>query len=117
MIMAASLTSWLRTRLRMKTPSSKASEPGVRLYSILARDAPRGVVFRRGPSKQVLLILWRTDTDEFIEGQWLKGRIYERRCDLSPSGEWLVYFAADYKKPYFSWTALSRPPYLTAIAL
>jgi hypothetical protein len=89
----------------------------VRLYSILARDAPRGVVFRRGPSKQVLLILWQTDTDEFIEGQWLKGRIYERRCDLSPSGERLVYFAADYKKPYFSWTALSRPPYLTAIAL
>jgi hypothetical protein len=96
---------------------SKPSKPGVRLYAIFAREAPRAVIFRRGPSKHVLLILWNTDTDEFVEGQWLKGRIYERRCDLSPSGEQLIYFAADYKEPYFSWTALSRPPYLTAIAL
>lgn len=89
----------------------------VRLYALLARYAPVGVVFRRGPSKRVLLVLWRTDTDEFLEGQWLKGRIYERRCDLSPTGERLVYFAANFCKPYYSWTAVSRPPYLTALAL
>jgi hypothetical protein len=96
---------------------SKELKSGVRLYAILAREARRAVIFRRGPSKRVLLILWHTDTDEFVEGQWLKGRIYERRCDLSPSGEQLIYFAADYKKPYFSWTAISHPPYLTAMAL
>jgi len=56
-------------------------------------------------------------TDEFSEGQWFKGRIYERRCDLSPNGERLIYFAANHKKPYFSWTAVSRPPFLTALAL
>jgi hypothetical protein len=89
----------------------------VRLYSILAREAPLAVVFRRGPSKRVLLVLWRTDTDQFYQGQWLKGRIYERRCDLSPSGKRLIYFAANYKKPYFSWTAVSRPPFLSALAL
>ncbi len=89
----------------------------VRLYAILARRAPVGVVFRRGPSKRVLLVHWRTDADEFAEGQWLKGRVYERRCDLSPSGKRLVYFAADYRKPYQTWTAVSRPPYLTAVAL
>lgn len=89
----------------------------VRLYSILAREAPLAVVFRRGPSKRVLLVMWRTDTDQFYEGQWLKGRIYERRCDLSPSGKRLIYFAANYKKPYFSWTAVSRPPFLSALAL
>lgn len=88
-----------------------------RLYCILAREAPLAVVFRRGPSKQVLLVLWHTDTDQFQEGQWLKGRIYEHRCDLSPSGTRLIYFAANYKKPYFSWTAVSKPPYLTALAL
>ena len=75
------------------------------------------MVFRRGPSKRVLLVLWHTDTDQFYEGQWFKGRIYERRCDLSPDGQRLVYFAADYKKPYFSWTAISKPPFLTALAL
>jgi len=89
----------------------------VRLYSILAREAPIAVVFRRGPSKRILLVLWRTDTDQFYEGQWLKGRVYERRCDLSPNGERLIYFAANYKPPYFSWTAVSRPPFLTALAL
>lgn len=88
-----------------------------RLYCILAREAPLAVVFRRGPSKQVLLSLWHTDTDQFHEGQWLKGRIYERRCDLSPNGTRLIYFAANYKEPYFSWTAVSKPPYLTALAL
>jgi hypothetical protein len=91
--------------------------PRVGIYAILARDARVGVVFRRGPSKQVLLSLWHTDTDQFFEGQWFKGRIHERRCDLSPSGKRLIYFAAKYKAPYATWTAVSRPPYLTAIAL
>lgn len=91
--------------------------PQTRLYAILARDADRGVLFRRGPSKRVLLIVWDTANDTFEEGQWLKGRIYERRGDLSPDGQLLVYFAASQKKPYFSWTAISRPPFLTALAL
>jgi len=90
---------------------------GVRLYAILARAAPSAVVFRRGPSKQVLLVSWRTDTDEFREGQWLKARVYERRCDLSPSGERLIYFAASHRPPYGTWTAVSRPPFFKALAL
>jgi hypothetical protein len=94
----------------------KKSKSSVRLYAILARKAPIAVVFRRGPSKQVMLLLWHTDTDTFHEGQWLKGRIYERRCDLSPSGKRLMYFAATYKEPFRSWTAISKPPFLTAVA-
>jgi len=93
------------------------NESSVRLYAIIARDASQAVIFRRGPSKQVLLVVWNTDSDQFQEGQWLKGRIYERRCDLSPDGNLLIYFAADYKEPYFSWTAISKPPYLTALAV
>jgi hypothetical protein len=89
----------------------------VRLYVILARRAPVGVVFRRGPTKQVLLIAWNTNDDTLESGQWLKGRIYERRCDLSPEGDLLLYFAASYRKPLYSWSAISRPPYLTALAL
>jgi hypothetical protein len=90
----------------------------VRLFALLARAAHRAVIFRRGPSKQVLLIAWRTDADSFEEGQWLKGRIYERRCDLSPSGDKLIYFAATWKPRHDlgSWTAICRPPWLTAIA-
>ncbi|WP_245294401.1 hypothetical protein [Rhizobium aegyptiacum] len=88
-----------------------------RLYAILARTARTGVIFRRGPSKQVQLIRWDLGSDTFEHGQWLKGRIYERRCDLSPSGRLLVYFAATNRAPYGTWTAISKPPFLTALAL
>lgn len=74
-------------------------------------------MFRRGPSRQVLLIAWNTRNDSFQYGQWLKGKIYERRCDLSPDGHLLLYFAANFREPYRSWSAISKPPFLTALAL
>jgi hypothetical protein len=88
-----------------------------RLWVLLARDEPCGVIFRRGPSKQVMLIKWNTRRDTFEHGQWFKGRVYERRCDVSPNGEFLLYFAAEQKPPLYSWTAISKPPYFTALAL
>jgi hypothetical protein len=108
------------------TPESVATEDrgaqavnksAARLYAILARGGRTGVIFRRGPSKQVQLIRWDLRNDTFVHGQWFKGRIYERRCDLSPSGRLLVYFAATNRAPYGSWTALSKPPFFTALAL
>ncbi len=92
-----------------------------RLYIVMARDAPRAVILRRGPSNWVRVILWHTDTDTFVGGQWLRGRIYGERCALSPDGTLFLYFAAQYHKLSSSyhgtWTALSKPPYLTALAL
>jgi hypothetical protein len=88
-----------------------------RLFAIIARDARKAVVFRRGPSKNALLLSWDLQTDALVTGQWFQGRIYERRCDLSPSGDLLVYFAANFRAPPYSWTAISRPPYLAALAL
>jgi len=87
------------------------------LYCIMARNTQEAVIFRRGPSKQVLLIKWSLKSDTFEIGQWFKGRIYERRCDLSPDGSKLVYFAAKHKKPLYSWTAISKVPYFTALML
>lgn len=91
--------------------------PNARLYALIARDARRAVVFRRGPSKQVLVLVWNLKDDALVPGQWFKGRIHERRCDLSPDGELLAYFAAKHRGPFGTWTAVSRPPYLTALAL
>lgn len=110
-------------------PASWTGEPGVkllpsqprtRLYFIVAREAPIAVVFRRGPTKQVELLTWDLRSDELTPGQWLKGRIYERKSDISPKGDLLIYFAAKWEaRPITegSWTAVSRPPYLTALAL
>lgn len=96
--------------------------PIPRIHAILARQAPVGVVLRRGPSKWVELIRWDRVTDQFTRGAWFHGRIYERRCDLSPHGELFVYFAQKLGGPQdasytYAWTAVSKPPWLTALGL
>jgi len=91
-----------------------------RLHVVFARDKRVGVVFRRGPSKQVATYLWDREQDSFELGQWLKGRIYERRSDLSPDGKYLIYFAMNGKwntKVQGAWTAISIAPWLKAINL
>ena len=93
-----------------------ASTPRTSLFVIPAANAPVAAIFRRGPSRQVRLIKWNLKDDSFERGQWFKGRIYERRCDISPDGELLVYFAAKQRPPHYTWTAVSRPPFLTALA-
>ena len=67
-----------------------------RIHAVIARERCRAVVFRRGPSNKVAVIGWDLNTDEFTIGQWFYGRIYEYRCDLSPDGQYLLYFAAKY---------------------
>ncbi|MBI5670965.1 MAG: hypothetical protein HZC41_23475 [Chloroflexi bacterium] len=100
-----------------------AKTAAARLFVILASQASVGVILRRGPSDWVQLIRWDTETDEFTPGQWFHGRVYEAKCDLSPDGELLVYFAykpvnrADSPDYGDQWTAVSRPPYFTALAL
>ena len=90
-----------------------------RLHVLLARGAPIGLIIRRGPSRQVCTILWDRRTDSFTLGQWFKGRIYERRGDLSPDGKHFIYFAMDGKWQDLlskgSWSAVSRVPYLKAL--
>lgn len=91
-----------------------------RVHPILARNARTAVIIRRGPSKAVCTMLWDRGRDEFKLGQWLRGRIYERRCDLSPDGKHFIYFAMNGKwdgPVKGSWTAISRAPYLKALAL
>lgn len=90
-----------------------------RIHVLLARDARTGLVIRRGPSNSVATMLWDRKRDVFHMGQWLKGRIYERRCDLSPNGKFLIYFAMNgrWTSPSTgSWSAISHAPYLKAVA-
>ena len=91
-----------------------------RLYVLLASDAPVGVVIRRGPSKRVCTVLWNRKKDTFKLGQWMCGRIYERRSDLSPDGKHLIYFAMNGRwesESSGAWTAISRAPFLKAVVL
>ncbi|HEV3166426.1 MAG TPA: hypothetical protein VGZ22_20550 [Isosphaeraceae bacterium] len=92
-----------------------------RLCVIPARDAPVAVIIRRGPSDWFHLILWETRRDVFTCGAWFHGRLYPERCDLSPDGRLFVYFAFQGSRVgtafTSSWTAVSRPPWLHALAL
>ncbi len=98
--------------------------PPPRLALIRAARAPVALILRRGPTKWVEAVRWDLTDDRFERGHWFHGRIYERRCDLSPDGVLFVYFAskitgrsvkdADYT---YAWTAVSRAPWLTALAL
>ncbi len=91
-----------------------------RLHVLLARDRPYGVIIRRGPAKSVCTIGWNRAKDEFTLGQWMRGRIYEERCDLSPDGRYFLYFVLTGRwstEARGTYTAISRAPYLKAIAL
>lgn len=91
-----------------------------RLHCLIARDARYAVVIRRGPSDSVCAIGWNMKDDSFAPGQWMRGRIYERRSDLSPDGRHLIYFAMNGKyesEAKGAWTALSQAPYLKAMVL
>ncbi len=89
------------------------------MFVLLARQASVAVILRRGPTKWWHVTLWDTRTDKFQSGQWFHGRIYPGRCDVSPDGKLFIYFAGKFRQRDVAktWTAVSRPPYLTALAL
>jgi len=79
------------------------------------------VIFRKGPADWCHIIRWNTADDSFHPGAWIKARIYAERCDLSPNGKLLLYFAfhgsrhgTSYKASY---SAVSRNPWLKALVL
>jgi hypothetical protein len=93
------------------------------MFVLLARKASIAVILRRGPTKSWHVTLWDTKADRFQSGQWFHGSLYPDKCDLSPDGSLLGYFVSKFSgrqmdKGYgYAWTAISRPPYLTALAL
>jgi hypothetical protein len=95
--------------------------PAPRLFVIMATDAPVAVVVRRGPTAWAQITSWDTREDVFTEGAWFRGRIFAEKCDISPDGQLLVYAAykGDHLRTNYtdSWTAVSRPPWLHALAL
>ncbi len=92
-----------------------------RLFVIPARDKPVAVILRRGPAPWYHVIQWDTQRDVFTHGAWMKARIYEEKCDVSPDGALLIYFVHQGSRGATeftdSWTALSRVPWLHALAV
>lgn len=96
------------------------TDPLIRLHLFFATDNDRAVILRQGPSKTFRMILWHRDSDTFEDGQWIRNKIYVERCSLSPDGRHFIYFALDGRwgsDGRGAFTALSRPPWWTALAL
>jgi hypothetical protein len=91
------------------------------LFVITAEAADVAVVFRRGPADWFHLLAWDLASDELTPGAWFRGRLYPEKCDLSSDGRFLLNFAHQGNKSGSSythaWTAVSRPPWLSALAL
>jgi hypothetical protein len=91
------------------------------MFVHLARRANVGVILRHGPTEWWRVTLWDTGRDGFEGGQWFRGRMYPDKCDVSPNGKLFIYFAGQFhprnsaKRYTDTWTAVSRPPYLTAL--
>jgi hypothetical protein len=89
-----------------------------RIYCLLATKAPVVAVFRRGPSAWSHVGRWDLVSGDYQAGAWLGGRLFPRRCDLSPNGSLLCYFC---HKPSATWelgeayVAISKLPWLTAL--
>lgn len=82
-------------------------------HGVVARDAPRVVVLRRGPTRHVRLLAWDLRDDTIEAGQWLVGGVDPGPCGLSPNGQLFVY---EGRKAGRNFTAVSRPPFFTALA-
>ena len=64
-----------------------------RIYCIPATQAPVVAVFRRGPSNWAHIGRWDLAAKRYEHGAWLGGRLFPRRSDLSPDGQYLCYYA------------------------
>ncbi len=85
-----------------------------RVFFLLARAINKAIVFRRGPTKWTQMIVWNLDSDKLEYGQWSKVKFQKWRCDLSPSGKYLVYLDDQFEDGD-SATIISKPPFWTAI--
>lgn len=102
----------------MMTVLSKQTTPPRRLWLFFASEAPIAVILKRGPTDWVQLVKWDVANDHFEAGQWLKARVGEENFDIAPDGKLIVYWArGNSAREFDTWTAVSKPPYFTALAL
>ena len=84
-----------------------------KIFILVPSDSNQALILRRGPTTSVGVYSWDLTNDQVIERQWLKGRIYEYLCDISPNGKYFIYSA---NKKGTGYTVISRAPWIKAIS-
>ena len=69
-----------------------------RVHALVATTRPVAVVFVRTARSYWHLLRWDLDSGRLEPGAWFRGGLYPRRADLSPDGDILSYFAADWRR-------------------
>lgn len=91
-----------------------------RLWIVHRPETHHALVIRRGPGKITGFFGWNRRTNEVTVGQWMKGKVYPFRSDISPKGKYVIYFSLNGRwtsETKGSYTAISRYPYLKALDL
>ncbi|KIC11896.1 hypothetical protein RA19_04495 [Leisingera sp. ANG-M1] len=88
--------------------------PRRELHLFFAEENSSAAVLYRAKNSLYRLIAWDTDGDKFVPGQWVKTRVFETACALSPDGKYFIYSAMHRGTPDV-FTALSIAPYFTAL--
>lgn len=100
------------------TRASEGPQSAPRVYVLRASAAMRAVVFVKHRSKLWSLHLWDLAEGRVERGATFAGTLYPRRCDVSPDGKYLLYFAMN-NSPAGEWPwqfiGLSRAPWLTCL--
>lgn len=77
------------------------------------------MILARGPAKVTTALAWSLRSDTVEVGAPIHARIYERKCDLSPNGAFLLYaaFGKGPDLPFHGsgYTVICEPPSLTAL--
>jgi len=85
-----------------------------RIFFLIAREVNKAIVFRRGPTKWTQMLVWDLNSNELEYGQWSRVKFQKWRCDLSPSGKYLIYLDNQFEDQD-SATVISKPPYWNAL--
>ena len=92
--------------------------PPARILGYFAKDAPICIIFRRGPSRYTQMIRWRTDTDEFEPGQWIRGNV--QGISMTRDGQYAALRIMGTRSRIDSWedtqqAIVCKPPFFTAL--
>lgn len=93
--------------------AAKTQTAPARIHLLAAKEAPYVVIIRRKPSRLAHIMRLNTQTDEIEHGSWFRGRIYEKRCDLSFDGQHMIYLAMGSHAE--TWNGVCQPPFLKTL--
>ena len=86
-----------------------------RIFCIPDPSSRVAAVLQKCPRKWWRVGRWDLMSGKCEEGAWFRGTLYPQRCDLSPGGRWLSYFALKSESAWpagETYNAVARLPWL-----